>query len=326
MSDELVSVIVPAYNAEAFLERCVRSVLAQTYPEIELVIVNDGSADQTLEIGLELKAGDDRITVIDQSNQGLSGARNAGIAAARGSYLLFVDADDQIESDMVENLVEEASRNGSEIVVAGVTMVDVAGDALSTVSHEYAVYDEESYWRNAYQSEGDDSILYIISCGKLVKASLFDGDCFDVGKIHEDEFIIHRLISRANSISFVPNASYLYTSNESSITHTRSAASYRNLAEALCARSDYFLTRGWDDLSARCLATARSGLSKAHLLSADEYSDSSFRTTQRKFKTSFLRNSGYWRINFADWCKSLGFSISPALYMALYERIGGSIN
>lgn len=319
MADELVSIIVPSYNAEHFIERCVRSILKQTYTNIELLLINDGSTDKTLEKCIALEEKDDRVRVIDQVNQGLSGARNTGIDAARGSYLLFIDADDLIEENAVEVLIATAKRTGASIVVSGVSMVDDSGVTVKKIVHEACVYSQSEFWQAAYRANGDEAILYIISCGKLFSSSLFECERFDLGKIHEDEFIIHRLVAQADCVSFIAEADYLYTSNETSITHTKSAISYFNIAEALCSRSDFFLLKGWSNLSVRCLATARYNLSKALAMSTEGDFENLKKDVFEKFRRACWANSNYRILDFADWCRSTFLLNYPNLYISLFK-------
>lgn len=107
---ELVSVVVPVYKVEQYLERCVKSICEQTYQELEIILVNDGSPDRCGEMCEELAQKDNRIQVLHKQNGGLSDARNAGVKLATGKYLLFVDSDDYIAKDLVEKTVTEAEK------------------------------------------------------------------------------------------------------------------------------------------------------------------------------------------------------------------------
>ena len=120
----LVSVIVPAYNAEPYIDKCIRSLTAQTYGNIEIIAVNDGSMDKSGAILDELAQQDRRIRCLNQSNQGVCIARNNGIDMAKGEYLLFVDGDDFLDPDYVEALVTTAMANDSDLVIGGYTIDD----------------------------------------------------------------------------------------------------------------------------------------------------------------------------------------------------------
>ena len=115
----MVSVIVPAYNCKAVLERCVASICSQTYRRLEIIIVDDGSTDGTSQLCDELQASDDRIRVLHKENGGVSSARNAGLKVAQGEYVQFVDSDDWIREDMTENLVTALKRTKVSLVICG---------------------------------------------------------------------------------------------------------------------------------------------------------------------------------------------------------------
>ena len=116
--EPLVSVIVPVYNASAYLERCINSILQQTYQNIELILVNDGSTDNSLQICRRYARQDSRVLVIDQCNRGVSESRNAGIARAKGIYLQFADSDDWLVPTATERMVEKAEQEQCQLVIA----------------------------------------------------------------------------------------------------------------------------------------------------------------------------------------------------------------
>ncbi len=113
-----ISIVVPIYNVERYLGRCVESILAQTYPDIEVILVNDGSPDGCAAICEKYAAMDSRIIVVNQENKGLPGARNSGFKIAKGEYVSFIDSDDTIEADMVEDFVNVATNNLKPDVIA----------------------------------------------------------------------------------------------------------------------------------------------------------------------------------------------------------------
>ena len=120
-----VSVVVPVYNSEKFLEYCIQSILNQTYTNIELILVNDGSTDNSLNICAKYKLEDDRVVVINQKNMGVSVARNNGIIHATGEYLQFVDSDDFVDINMTEKLIYAAKENKASMVICGYRSIDV---------------------------------------------------------------------------------------------------------------------------------------------------------------------------------------------------------
>ena len=140
----LVSVIVPSYNVEPYIDKCIRSLTAQTYGNIEIIAVNDGSIDKSGAIIEDIAKTDERIRFINQPNQGVCIARNNGIAAATGDYLLFVDGDDYVDPDYIENMVTTAQKNDSDLVISGYT--EEGSDKTQEVIPDSYVKDADEMW------------------------------------------------------------------------------------------------------------------------------------------------------------------------------------
>ena len=130
MAEPTISIIVPVYKTEAYLEKCVDSILAQTFRDFELLLIDDGSPDNCPALCEEAAARDPRIRVIHQKNAGLSAARNTGVEAARGEWIGFVDSDDSIAPEMYETLLTYARRDGAQIAVCDYLLVTEAGEPL----------------------------------------------------------------------------------------------------------------------------------------------------------------------------------------------------
>ena len=118
-NESLVSIIVPVYNVEKYLRKCLDSIVNQTYKNIEVICVDDGSPDNSIDILREYRAKDDRVTIIRQKNKGLSGARNTGIKNATGKYIMFIDSDDWVELNMVELMTKKMDNKNLELAVCG---------------------------------------------------------------------------------------------------------------------------------------------------------------------------------------------------------------
>jgi len=127
MDQPLVSIILPVYNAQNHLARCIGSILNQTYKNIELIILNDGSKDHSLPVCEEFRAKDSRIVLVDKENSGVSDTRNLGLKLAGGEYVQFVDSDDYIDPDFTQHLVEAAEAHHADLVIAPYKMVIPAG-------------------------------------------------------------------------------------------------------------------------------------------------------------------------------------------------------
>ena len=204
----LVSVIVPVFRVEKYLSRCIESVLNQSIKKIEIILVDDGSDDRCPEICDGYAERDDRVTVIHQRNQGLSAARNQGIAYASGKYIVFVDSDDWIEPEMLEELCLAAEYFDADIAECGYKTI--YGDKLDKTAGDSGQY---------LVLEGDDVLLEEVRWGsfksvawnKVYKRKLFDGGLrYPEGKWHEDMFLTYRLFALANRAVYVDYNLYNY--------------------------------------------------------------------------------------------------------------------
>lgn len=211
-----VSVIVPVYNCAGYVERCVRSIMAQTHRDIEIICVDDGSTDESGKILDQLSMEDSRIRVIHQKNAGVSAARNAGIETARGDYITFVDSDDAIEPDMYETLLSFFQDDQVDIVHCGYKRIDLNG-AVKDVNGTGRVVRQNAHEAAACLLRGT---LFVGSlCNKLYKAHLFDGIRLDRSlAINEDVLMNAELFSRANDIVYCDTGKYLMYVREGSAT------------------------------------------------------------------------------------------------------------
>lgn len=220
MDDKLISVIVPTFNAERYLDRCIESLVIQTYPHLEIILVDDGSSDKTGAICDNWANKDSRIIVIHKKNGGVSDARNAGIRRASGKWLGFVDGDDFVLPTMYEHLYQY--RVGQGITVCGIQIKE------SETLHFYPAIDKELsprealdlYLENELQSLCNGSFTYwgAYLCNKLFDRNLFAQVLFPIDKKYEDMYIILDLIHRAASIRFITNCEYIYERHPGSIT------------------------------------------------------------------------------------------------------------
>ncbi len=219
-----ISVIVPVYNVEKYLRRCIDSILNQTFTDFELILVDDGSPDRCPAICDEYALKDNRIRVIHKQNGGLSSARNAGIDIAQGVYLFFSDSDDVIHPDTLRILLVTAEKRQSQITMGLITRFsDDAELNFKTYSAEECCSEQSSSIqiqsrffdiKNAYQ--------YVSSCCKLYHRNLFDNLRFPVGKFFEDEYVVYKLMFFSKSVVIIPVVLYFYFINSSGITATLS--------------------------------------------------------------------------------------------------------
>ena len=215
IDNRMVSVIIPAYNVEQYVERCVYSVTKQTYRNLEIILVDDGSTDCTGIICDKLAKEDNRISVIHKTNGGLSDARNAGIDVSRGEYISFVDSDDYIASDMLEHMMNAMCETDISMVVVG--FWKQSGDAREYCgpNTERVVSSEEAL-KDIYIGHE----IYPASWNKLYRRALFNNNRFAVGMINEDSEIITKLLMECNRVALVSKPLYIYMIREGSITQS----------------------------------------------------------------------------------------------------------
>ncbi len=221
-----ISVIVPIYNVEAYLRKCVDSILAQTYKDLEVILVDDGSPDNCGAICDEYAKHDARVRVIHKVNGGLSDARNAGLDIVTGEYVAFVDSDDWIEPYMYEKLLDNLIHFNADMSVGGVS--DDIEEEQGYRSVKVSDYGGSSF------AEDNTEAMKRYFCGswaawdKLYKLALFDGIRYPVGEINEDEAIVLQLLERCRKVCYTDTVCYHYVRRRSSIT--TSAFSIQKLA------------------------------------------------------------------------------------------------
>ena len=211
----LVSVIVPIYNVENYLRRCIDSILSQTYKQLEIILVDDGSTDRSPEICDEYQKKDDRIVVIHKANGGLSSARNAGLNVAKGEYIGFVDSDDYISKDMYQLLFQRIKNSECDIANIMYVRAFESGEIISScVPHDKdESFSSESYLEELLLHVGDVSV-----CTKLFPKELIGNVRFLEGVLNEDLLFIMGLIKRINQIQFVGSTGYYYFVRKKSIS------------------------------------------------------------------------------------------------------------
>lgn len=207
MSDKfLISVIVPVYNIKDYLERCVRSIMGQTYSNLEILLVDDGSTDGSGEICERLAQEDNRIRVFHKENGGSSSARNLGIREARGEYLGFIDSDDYIEPDMYGLLVKGVIENGLEMAQISRDEVDEDGNRMPDVcippKEEWLITPQEMM-NELLMHRGDASF-----CTRLTKKTLFEGVAFPEGKLNEDFYLLIHMLHKIDKLVIFPKQCY----------------------------------------------------------------------------------------------------------------------
>lgn len=212
-SKTLISMIVPVYNVEKYLKKCVESIVAQTYQHLEIILVDDGSTDKSTEICDQYAREDTRIMVIHQKNSGVSAARNTGIACARGEFFSFIDGDDYVSPNMIEHLYSRIVQDCSDLAVCGYKKVDEEGNELEVAAIPDAVVSGSQAIRLHYKQTAG---IMMIPCDKLYHRSLFDTVQFPVGKRCEDEATFYRILDLCDRVSILSDPLYFYVQHKDS--------------------------------------------------------------------------------------------------------------
>ncbi len=234
----LISVIVPVYKVEPYLRKCLNSIVNQTYRELQIILIDDGSPDNCGKICDEYAVKDDRIVVVHKENGGLSSARNAGLEIAEGKYIGFVDSDDWIELDMYEYLFDRAEKTGAEIAVCAF-MVE------SKRKTSKFGYSEEQFFdsRKAIEELLKDKHMTSHAWNKLYIRKLFDGVRYPVGRVYEDIATTYKLYEKAKYVSVGMEIKYHYRQNSEGITLSKSVINQKDRWRALIDRYEDMVTR-----------------------------------------------------------------------------------
>ncbi len=235
-----ISVIIPVYKVEPYLERCVRSVLAQTYRELEILLVDDGSPDRCGEICDTLAAEDPRIRVIHKENGGLSSARNAALAVCTGGYIAFVDSDDFIHPEFAARMLAILEQTQAQIVQCRFEI----GSA-----DDFSEPEKESGVQIIGRYDALESMAYkVTACGKLYRREIVEGVRFPEGKINEDDATYYRFADSAQTIALTDAALYYYYQSPNSIMRSKASFLREDFIPIYETRIAYFAQK--DDLRA----------------------------------------------------------------------------
>lgn len=318
-TNELISVIVPVYNVEGYLEKCIQSITTQTYTNLEILVVDDGSTDTSPALCDELAETDTRIQVIHKKNGGLSSARNSGIDAASGEYYVFVDSDDYIHPQMIEQLYSRLKADNSDLAICGIEPVDEDGN------YKYAgfdfvlsddVWDETAFWNNFY---GRNTVFCVVAWNKLYPKALFSTIRFANGKTHEDEFMLHNIVSQCKKISCVNQKLYYYLQRSDSIMNQPCKKNRLDLVEAYALRGKYFKDSGQQYLAEKSLSCCPPAFLdiKSRLDMTLQENRQAYKNSKIIFKKHFFYiASGNASLKFR--LNMLSFVISERLYLILH--------
>lgn len=238
LKNKLVSVIIPVYNVRGYLERCINSILEQTYKKIEVIIVDDGSTDDGGEICDSYQLNDDRVTVVHQKNAGLSAARNRGINICKGEYICFIDSDDFVAIDFIERLVLCLESSCCDIAQCKVRSFVEQSELTNLVKEkDYNVYNGAEMCHNLLMNKIKESGVVQ---NKLYKRYLFEEEHFREGRIHEDEFLVYKLFYKSRVAVLEAELYYYQSKRKESITHAAYSIKRLDALDAARERITYF--------------------------------------------------------------------------------------
>lgn len=212
---ELISIIVPVYNVAPLLEKCISSLVNQTYRNLEILLINDGSTDESGRICDAWKVKDERIVVCHQENSGIAKTRNSGIQKAGGQYLMFVDSDDFLSSDAVQVLYDRILMEGSDMAVGNGVCVNEQGEVVGDL---YATVQDRCCTSNEIYDD-----FYHLPCmvwGKLYKRDILKTLSFPDLKSGEDLYMLIDVVANCNKVSLCSDIIYYYTQRSTSVVHT----------------------------------------------------------------------------------------------------------
>ena len=234
----LISVIVPVYDVEKYLPKCLDSLLAQTWRNLEIIVVDDGSPDGSWDIMQDYARRDSRIQLRRQKNGGLSAARNAGLELARGEWIGFMDSDDYAAPEMYETLYRAATEHDAQMAVCSLAYVMPDGTPLPRTSP--ITKDEVQTGREALQRlSGPQNWYYVTVMNRLYRRSLFENIRFPEGRLHEDEFTAHLFYWQCERVAFVKKALYYYVQRDGSIMHKESTKRLCDVVTAWLFRGEF---------------------------------------------------------------------------------------
>lgn len=247
-----VSIIVPVYNTALYLDRCMDSLVNQTYKDIEIILINNGSTDYSPQACRWWAEKDSRIKYFEKENDNSpSGPRNMGLDNATGEYICFVDSDDCVSPLYVENLLKMCTENGTKLSVCGFLQNDET-TPLEMIPVPLRLYNTEvipqrDYFLRLYTPM---EVVYVVVWGKMYRKSIFENLRFETGRLNEDEGIIHHIASQCENVAVCYEPLYFYTKREGSIMNTGGfSEKLLDIFPFLQDRMDYFTEQGWHDLT-----------------------------------------------------------------------------
>lgn len=313
--NELISVIVPVYNVEKYLRKCVESILQQTYTNLEIILVDDGSTDSSGFICDELSQTDSRIQVYHKINGGLSDARNFGVEKANGEYLMFIDSDDYINKHMTEYLHNYAKKYDADLTLCDYIEVyentNVDNNQEFKNIHHF-LYDKHNAIYQLFQGL---KTKMIVAWNKLYKKEIFNELRYEIGKIHEDEFMVHKVLEKCEKVCYIDVPLLYYVQRSESIMSKTYSLKHLDLLTALNDRYEHYKNTSFEN--------------DALILLLRNYISQYFKVKRflndkeilKRIENGFNANiSKVKHVQMKQWIKFQVFRFSKTLYMKLWIK------
>lgn len=240
---ELISVIVPIFNIKEYVEKCIKSIVGQTYTNLEIILVDDGSTDGSGEICDQFALQDDRITVFHKTNGGLSDARNYALDRVNGDLIAFVDGDDWIHPEMYEIMHSIMKEKNADIVTCGFEQ-----HKIEFAKQHYIQDNLNIKILTREKALCDIETPLVVAWNKLYKSEIFSDIRYPKGKLHEDEYVIHRIFYKCTRIAVIDSPLYFYTIRDNSIVSVMTPQRINNALEAFRDRVEFSCDMGWNEV------------------------------------------------------------------------------
>ena len=308
-----ISLIVPIYNIEECVEECIESILNQTFKDFEVILVDDGSTDNSLNICRKYEKKDTRITVVHKKNGGLSDARNAGIDKACGEYLCFIDGDDFIVNDTLENMYNLILKNNTQISICN--MVRYYGDEDTDIFYKPSEKEIVLEGNDRFETLEQPSV-----CNKMFKSDLFNGVRFPYGKYYEDTFVYHELVMKASSVVLTGEDSYYYRCRRGSILDGGYTKKYFDFMEAVYLRATFLDKNNIHEYADEAYLHVYSSLSNAYHnidINSEEIK-SLFDIAKNRYNKAFNRLIKDKHFNIKQKIRFVLLRYSPSLHCKIY--------
>lgn len=283
MNDAMISVIIPVYNVEDYVEECIQSLLSQTYTNFEMIIVDDGSTDSSGDICDRYSQIDQRIKIIHKENSGPSSARNAGLDLVCGDYICFVDSDDTVKCNYLEKLLNTIVKYKADMVICDAETSRLGDPEYATL--EETSLNQSQAWEWLSDNVSREYTLMVVVWNKIFSKKIFTNLRFPTEKIHEDDYMINQLLIRAEQIIFLPDKLYMYRYNASGITGSENISDIRHMdfVDAYCERIRIAIEDNRLDFASR---TLRNGLIK--LMHYYKMGDDIAFASRKEYKKMFI--------------------------------------